>query len=279
MKSEQGLRSKNKSAVLLVKIFLVLFSVASQAKNLNDVHSCAIDEIEDSNFLQPLSGQDFSCLTNYVDIKDNISVYQIISVSDDAGNLSSNEWQLSVKELRSKSFLKNRKLLLTGYSFSRVQAAEDCYILKAAGFDTVKQLINSDVFKETKKYKYQKSHTLIKKVSAKEILREYFHGNILLISTDFSISKKLDDLGISNYFEEKTQERIIETSIKKGRNGIVPIVMVADKHYEKEIVNWNINEAYYIDGGINALLHEINNQEITNKFRSTQPRRQVCGKS
>lgn len=77
-----------------------------------------------------LRAQDFSCLAGYVDIVAELASYQIINIKNKNNLLVPDVWNISFPQLKTKASLKNRKLLLVGYDFSRVQAAEDCYALK-----------------------------------------------------------------------------------------------------------------------------------------------------
>lgn len=230
--------------------------------------------------VNPLLGQDFSCLISHPEIPSILSTHQVINLDNSENYPLDDVWNLSVHDLKTKKFLLNRNILLTGYYFSRVQAAEDCHILKAAGFNNIKQIVGHPAIFKKEKYRYQKQVSADKnEISGEDFLREYFNGRVLAIASSDEVSNFLSGIGIRDFYNARSHNELVQIITEKNPSGLYPVVILSDSSETlfNEINNINIGSVFHLEKAIDRLEKSINSKTIVNQFKSVTPRRQSCG--
>lgn len=281
--AEQGYRSLKACLFFLTLLLLCPFTMGTPASGVVVDTTCNLedDALTDLKVsVNPLLGQDFSCLISHPEIPSILSTHQIINLYDSENSPLHDVWNLSLHDLKTKKFLSDRNILLTGYYFSRVQAAEDCYILKAAGFKRIKQIVgHPEIFKK-EKYRYQKNISDSKnEISGEDFLREYFNGRVLAITASNEVSHFLSSIGIRDFYNTNDYNTLIQIITDKNPSGLYPIVILSDSSGKAldEINHINMKSIFHLENAIDQLQKSINSKTIVNEFKSITPRRQSCG--
>jgi len=227
---------------------------------------------------------DFSCLTNLPLISSDLSSYQLIDTRlvRELDISLSDAWKIPVTQLKTKAFLKERRLLLIGEGFNRVQAASDCAVLRSAGFDNVKILVGGvDTWRIAKRNRRLPVNTSIKTVSAQQVLHEYHNNKVVLIATTQEIAENLSKLGLDYHLLESdyTAEKITDIVVTNTGDGFYPAVVVGDEKFANLTFKNPLPNLYELVGGVESLSQQVKNNMLTNHRRSSVPKRFVCGKS
>lgn len=226
--------------------------------------------------------KDFSCLTDLPSLGQKLSLFQIIDTRSQAssfGKISKDAWIMPVSELKHKSFLIRKPLLLIGDGFSRASAANDCAILKKSGFSRVKILVGGvDVWKSVKATTHQ-NHEIIDAVSAQQLILEYFNSRVSIIAMSTTVASKLTEMGITKFYTlENSDQQIGDIVLTKSNNGFDPVVIVNENDNYPPKISTKFHNLYQLAGGIGALRQQLNGNLWINHNRTDVPRSYVCGK-
>ncbi len=205
---------------------------------------------------------DYSCLTDLPSIMQKLPSYQVVDTrltKPVQAIKAKDAWLIPVNDLKNKSFLRQKSLLLIGSGFSRVDAARDCAALKKEGFTSTKILLGgTDTWADFQREKNQ-PHRQISEVSSQELLIEYFNGHVVLISTSDDVAKKLETFGITKFHkvDANNKQAIIDIVLTQSGNGYDPVVLIGENDHASLNIPLNLPNLYLLSGGINALKTQI----------------------
>lgn len=215
---------------------------------------------------------DYSCLVGFSEIADALSDYQLIDARATGAPPLAGSWKMAASELRHKSFLKSKSLLIVNEDFGLAEMARDCALLLDAGF-TVKFAAGSGW------YDYF-SITDDKKVSAKEIFKEYHLGKLVLIAISEAVSTKLNSIGLVDHHTVKSQsdQKISSITLAHSENGLVPVVLVGDYQETINVSDLHLPNIYSVEGGVNALGVYYRDMQLSLAGKRDRQSRRMCGK-
>lgn len=224
--------------------------------------------------------QDYTCLTNYPSISSKIKTYQLVDVRKDPDFQIEQAWVIPTDELKHKTFLINRPLLLLGDGFSRVSLASDCALLKKAGFANVKMLIGgAPQWRRSSSRK--KSPTSPQFVSARNVISEYFNGRISIVSASEGISGKLKKIGITqfNTLGRNQFSTVSDLVVSTSNGGFDPVVYVGDSQSQLDLSHQHtLPNLYQLQGGIDALVAQLNSDVLVEASREAPQGNPFCAK-
>lgn len=230
--------------------------------------------------------RDSSCFVAYPDIASKASSYQLIDSreADNIGASPADVWHLSIAQLKTKSFLKSRPLLILGDGFSRARLSEDCSVLKKSGFEQVKMLIGGmDIWLQTQNKKSRRTinSSSIHSVTAHQVIYEYFNGKVILLAASKEVAAELDARDFKEYFllDGNSGNDITTIVTTKSNNGMYPVVIIGGDGSQEIDIKHPLPNLYELEGGISALVSQLRKNQLVNSNRSATPRRSFCGKS
>lgn len=224
---------------------------------------------------------DYSCLTDLPSISQKLSSFQLVDTRQSTSTPNKNmkdAWLMPIADLKNKSFLQKKSLLLIGDGFSRVSAARDCADLKKIGFTSTKILLGGiDTWMDFKKGKGEPNRVL-SEVSSQELLFEYFNGQVVLITTSKVVAERLKALGITKFHNVDIQNKqaIVDVVLMHSNNGYDPVVLIGEN------AGWNIkmpmsfSNLYLLAGGVHALKRNIEQNAWVNHNRMAPAVGGVC---
>jgi hypothetical protein len=223
---------------------------------------------------------DYSCLIDYPSINKKIRTYQLVDIRSVTGSAIVDAWTIPVDELKHKNFLVNRSLLLLGDGFSRVSLASDCAMLKKAGFTDVKMLIGGAPrwYQVSTRKKLTHSPQF---VSARNLIVEYFNGRISIISASNQVSERLKKIGITRFstLDRDHFSAVSDLVISTSNGGFDPVVYIGDSQSHFDINNQQpMQNLYQLQGGIDALAAQLNNDVLVEKSRVASQGYSFCAK-
>lgn len=231
----------------------------------------------DSRFRKEL---DYSCLTDYPSISLKIKSFQLVDIRKNPDFEIEQAWIISVEELRHKAFLTNRPLLLLGDSFSRVNLAYNCALLKKAGFTNVKMLIGgAPQWRQPSSRK--KLPTAPQFVSARNVITEYFNGRISIVSASKSISEKLKKIGVTKFhtLDSNQFSAVSDLVVGTSNGGFDPVVYIGDSQSQLDFAHQHaLPNLYQLQGGIDALVAQLNSAVLVEASREAPQGKPFCAK-
>lgn len=266
-KMEQGARELSKNIVM---VFLALAVVQDQAIAKGG-NQCVAPESYisqyQSSFLNK-ANQDFSCLVDYTSISPRIQQYQLVDIRQSPEISVFNAWAIPFDELKHKSFLKTRPLLLLGDGFSRVDAARQCAALKKKGFQNTKILVGGVELWSHLKIRKNKTH-YANRINAKELLIEYFSGSVHLITPSSQITQRLEEMGFPKTSVSKTDNHVTVSDIviNKAAGGMDAVVYITEDGKREPESPAPIYNLYVLEGGIESLAYELTKQQAMEQAR------------
>ena len=224
--------------------------------------------------------QDYSCLINYPSISSKIKTYQLVDIRKSPDFQIEQAWVIPMDELKHKTFLINRPLLLLGDGFSRVSLASDCALLKKAGFTNVKMLIGgAPLWRQASvKAKYP---TTLQFVSARNLITEYFNGRVSIVSASEKISEKLNNIGFTKFHTlgDNQFSAVSDLVVGTSNGGFDPVVYVGDSRSELDFSRQNaLPNLYQLQGGIDALVAQLNSDVLVEASREVPQGVPFCAK-
>lgn len=208
--------------------------------------------------------QDYSCLTDLPSINTSLSQYQLID-TDSKAALAADVWKMSIDELKLKHYLHDRKLLLLGNKFSRVEAASYCSILKKNGFNRIKILIGgAQLWRQYKEKDTYKPSDVT--VTAKDFMYEYFNGSVQVVAANQSIYQRLTRLGIEKPTLFQSNTALSDFILNESSGGYIPVVFVGDIKESDSLQNRYPN-FFILNGGIAALENQFKTDVMTDASR------------
>jgi rhodanese-related sulfurtransferase len=265
--SFNGMRALHKTMVVFGFLIFSLPLMAASGYLTQKVLSCAApkeyqkDLAQFSNTIKV--DQDFSCLTDLPSIKAKLPQYQLVDIRSNA--TLDDAWKILVNDLRLKSYLHDRKLLLLGNNFSRVEAAAYCAILKKNGFTQSKILVGGAQLWQQYKYSYKPDHDA-RRVTAKDFMYEYFNGSVLVVAANKNIYQRLMLLGVEKIALFQSNEALSDLIINKSSGGYLPVVLVNDLEQSNSLVN-RYSNLFVLNGGITALENQFKIDVMTDASR------------
>jgi rhodanese-related sulfurtransferase len=209
--------------------------------------------------------KDYSCFTDLISLGQKRNNFQLIDIRPSAATAGvglTGAWLMPVSELKLKSFLQKKPLLLVGDSFSRAEAARDCALLKKSGFTSAKILLGGvDAWTASQ-------HSTI---NAQQLMFEYFNGQVVIIAMSTQVGDWLKALGftqfhtLSRYDEQKVSEIASTTS----NNGYDPVVLVTADGVAPVREQKSLPRIYFLAGGMLALQAQVEKNLWTNHNRTT----------
>lgn len=207
--------------------------------------------------------QDFSCLTDLPSINSKLPKYQLIDIRSKA--TLDDAWKMSVNDLKLKNYLNDRKLLLLGNHFSRVEAAAHCAMLKSHRFTQVKILVGGAQLWQQYKNNH-KPDSNSKLIAPKDFMYEYFNGSVLVVAANKNIYQKLMLLGVEKIALFQSNEALSDLIINKSSSGYLPVVLVNDIEESNDLVN-RYSNLFVLNGGIAALENQFKMDVMTDMSR------------
>lgn len=216
------------------------------------------------NFFSSQKGpQDYSCLTNYPSIAKNIKNYQLVDVRKNTDASIVDAWVIPVDELKLKSFLSNRPLLLLSEGFSRAEQATACATLKKAGFTSVKILIGG--LPQWKTVTSKNPLQTIQTVQANDVIHEYFNGRVSIVAATESISAELKEIGFSEHrvLPSNTFPLLADIVITSSNGGYDPVVYIGSPDDFNQLeFNQQLTNLYILQGGISSLITQLRRDQL-----------------
>lgn len=227
---------------------------------------------------------DYSCLTSMPAIAPELTSYQLIDIrlKDELDAALPNSWQMPVSQLKTKSFLRKRRLFLIGQGFSRVQAASDCAVLKNSGFDEIRILVGGiDTWHLYNRNPRARADTTIKAVSARQVLYEYLNNKVVFITASQEIAEHLKAVGMGDYVfvSELTPEKITSIVSTNSGEGFYPAIVVTDGAPINVQFKSPLHNLYELVGGVSGISAQIQENAVINYGRSVVPESFSCGNS
>lgn len=223
--------------------------------------------------------QDYSCLTNYPAISKTIKNYQLVDVRNKRDVPVKDAWIISIDELKLKSFLANRPLLLLDDGFSRVQMATACATLKRAGFTSVKMLVGGTA--HWKSATAKKAPIENKTVSADQFIYEYFNGHVSVVAATESVSTTLKSAGFTEHraLPANKFSALVDMAITSTGNGYDPIVYIGTPADISQLeINQNLPNLYFLQGGVNSLIAQLQRDQLIEHARAEPQGVPFCAK-
>lgn len=223
--------------------------------------------------------QDYSCLTNYPSIAKAIKNYQLVDVRTKPEAPIKDAWIISIDELKLKSFLANRPLLLLDDGFSRVQMATACATLKKAGFTSVKMLVGGTA--QWKSATAKKAPIENKTVSADQFIYEYFNGHVSVVAATESVSTTLKSAGFTEHraLPANKFSALVDMAITSTGNGYDPIVYIGTPADISQLeINQNLPNLYFLQGGVNSLIAQLQRDQLIEHARAEPQGIPFCAK-
>lgn len=224
--------------------------------------------------------QDYSCLTNYPSISQKIKNYQLVDVRKNPDFQIEQAWIIPTDELKHKAFLINRPLLLLSDGFSRVSLASDCALLKKAGFTNVKMLIGGAPLWRQASVKARHPATP-QFVSARNLITEYFNGRVSIVSASEKTSEKLKKIGITKIATLAGDQFSVVSDlvVSTSNGGFDPVVYIGDAQLQLNFNNLQtLPNLYQLQGGIDALVAQLNNDVLVDASRESPQGIPFCAK-
>ncbi len=226
--------------------------------------------------------KDFSCLIDLPSLGQKLSSFQIIDTRSHASStekISKDAWIMPVSELKNKSFLLHKPLLLIGDGFSRANAANDCAILKKVGFQNVKILVGGvDVWSSVQTTANQHNE-MIGAVSAQQLIFEYFNNRVSIVTTSNIVSSQLTAMGVTKFYSmENNDQKLSDIVLTKSSNGFDPVVIVSENGNYHPKMPIKFHNLYQLAGGVGALRQQLEGNLWINHNRTDVPRSYFCGK-
>ncbi len=223
--------------------------------------------------------QDYSCLTNYPAISKNIKTYQLIDVRANPEISIKDAWNISLDELKLKSFLSDRPLLLLDDGFSRVQQATTCATLKKAGFTSVKILVGG--VDQWQSAIVKKPKLVPQFISANDFTYEYFNGRISVVAATESVSSQLKELGFSEHrlLAANKFSNLAEIVISSSGGGYDPVVYIGTPGDFRQLeFNQHFSNLYFLQGGMDSLLAQLKRDQLIDYARTKPQEIPFCAK-
>lgn len=214
------------------------------------------------------ANQDFSCLVDYASISSQKNQYQLVDVRQLPATSVVDAWIIPFDDLKHKSFLKNRHLLLLDDGFSRVDAAQNCFLLKKKGFQNTKILVGgADLWSHLKAGKNKPRYE--NRVDAKKLLIEYFNGSIHLIASSAQVVDKLQSLGFPLSVINKIDKyvSITDVVIQKAVSGMDAVIYISEDGKIPSDPHGQIYNLYVLEGGVESLAYEMTKQRAIEQAR------------
>lgn len=224
--------------------------------------------------------QDYSCLTNYPSISSKIKTYQLVDIRKSPDFQIEQAWVIPTDELKHKTFLTNRPLLLLGDSFSRVNLAFDCALLKKAGFTNVKMLIGGAPLWRQASVKAKRPATQ-QFVSARNLITEYFNGRVSIVSVSEDISEKLKKIGFTKFHTLGSNQfsAVSDLVVGTSNGGFDPVVYIGDSQSQLDFAHQHaLPNLYQLQGGIDALVAQLNSDLLVEASREAPQGKPFCAK-
>jgi rhodanese-related sulfurtransferase len=224
--------------------------------------------------------QDYSCLTNYPSISQKIKTYQLVDIRKNPDYQIEQAWIIPTDELKHKTFLNNRSLLLLNDGFSRVSLASDCALLKKAGFTDVKMLIGGAPQWRQASLK-TKNRAIPQSVSPRNVITEYFNGRVSIISASEKVSEKLKKIGITKFAALGSDQFSVVSDlvVSTSNGGFDPVVYIGDSQSKLDFNNQQIlPNLYQLQGGIDGLVAQLNNDILVEAAREAPQGIPFCAK-
>lgn len=266
----------------LFLIFVTCFSFQARAVEYSDP-ACDASAAYSSelqrffNHKRPV--QDYSCLTNYPSIEKSLKNYQLIDVRNNSDTTIKDAWHIAIDELKLKSFLAERPVLLLDDGFSRARQATACATLKKAGFTSVKILVGGI---------HQWQHATTKKVKpltqivlANDFVHEFFNGRISVIAATEATSAKLNELGFSEHHLLAVNKfaDVANVVINSSGGGYDPVVYIGSpEDYRQLEINQHFSNLYFLQGGVDALIAQLRRDNLIESARTTPQEIPFCAK-
>ena len=222
--------------------------------------------------------QDYSCLTNFLTISKNINTYQLIDTRS-LETPAKNAWNISVDELKLKTFLGKRPLLLLSEGFSRVEQATACATLKKSGFSSIKILVGGYPHWENIANKEQAPVT--QWVSSNELIYEYFNGRVVMVAATKTISTQLKEIGFSDHhvLPENTFANLGNIVISSSGGGYDPVVYIGTPADINQLVfNQHFSNLYFLQGGFDSLVAQLKRDQLIEYSRAIPQDVPFCAK-
>lgn len=266
---KSALSIKGTTGLHIIIIFVLSVSLGFPMAFANDTQKSSCSAPQD--YLQELNRfadsirveQDYSCLIDLPSVNPKISQYQIISIQPET--MVDNAWMLPLNDLKLKSYLNDRKLLLLGDGFSLVKAAAACAELKNNNFTQTKILVGGAAhwrqYKENKQLDFES-----RLVSPKDFLYEYFNGTILVIAVTEKAQNQLRILGVDKLILAKSTAAVTDIVIEKSQSGYLPVVVIGDLNGVSSLLNQYAN-LFLLEGGITGLKTQLQNDVMTELSR------------
>ena len=224
--------------------------------------------------------QDYSCLTSYPDISSKIKTFQIVDIRKNPTFQIEHSWRIPTSDLKHKTFLAKRPLLLLGEGFSRVDLASDCALLKKAGFTNVKMLIGGAPLWRQVSVKVKPTATK-QFASARELITEHSSGRVIIISLSKNVSEKLRNLGITQFYTTSGNDfsEITDIVVDHSNGGFDAVVYIGDSQstliYKDQRALPNL---YELQGGIDELVAQLNRDVAFESSRKAPKENSFCAK-
>lgn len=257
---------------ILLGAFLLVVTVAADATGNSDNNYCTIQELVNQHPRSDTKiSPDYSCLVSLPELAEALTAYQLVDARSEPVPPLPGAWNIPVPELRHKSFLKSRKLLVVKDNFGLYEKAYECARLRREGF-AVKFLVGSGWW-------FGDSPDPEREVSAKEVYREYLHGKVILVASSSAVSRKLKSIGMGKHFTVATakQKEIEELALEHTENGLVPVVLVGDYQKTLRVSKFGLPNIYSIDGGVNTLGIYYRDMKLAFAGKRDRESRRVCG--
>lgn len=223
--------------------------------------------------------QDYSCLTNYPTILKNIKNYQLVDVRRKPDAVISDAWNIPADELKLKSFLSSRQLLLLDEGFSRVQQATTCATLKKAGFTSVKILVGG--IPQWQNANTKKPKPVTQFISANDFIHEFFNGRISVVAATGTISSQLKELGFSEHrlLTANKFSNLADIVISSSGGGYDPVVYIGTPaDFSQLEFNQHFSNLYFLQGGVDSLVAQLRRDRLIEYTRSKPQEIPFCAK-
>ncbi len=263
---------------------LPLTAVSSGSEGICPVGQAYLEERSRSapELLSVIEGnqQAYACQIQMAAVESSLDSYQIVQLLEKHSGVSPaipGAITTTLSQLKNKSYLRDKPLLIIDKGFSRVSMQRACWHLQKAGFSQIKTLQGGVRAIQSISGNHPKELSSLL-ITPKELLYEYLNGEVIVLA-EKTAKANLHDLGISvDHFYEvghlRTQLKDVAASTSSNS---LPIAVINGSGIPEEVaLSIDLNNVFFLDGGAESLNRYSFNKDWINKKREGIPNRFLC---
>ncbi len=263
---------------------LPLTAVSSGSEDICPVGQAYLEERSRSalELLSVIEGsqQAYACQIQMAAVESSLESYQVVQLLEKHSGVSPaipGAITTTLSQLKNKSYLRDKPLLIIDKGFSRVSMQSACWHLQKAGFSQIKTLQGGvRAIQSISGNQPKELSSLL--ITPKELLYEYLNGEVIVLA-EKTAKANLHGLGISvdHFYETGHLRSQIKDIAASTSSNSLPIAVINGSGIPEEVaLSIDLNNVFFLDGGAESLNRYSFNKDWINKKREGIPNRFLC---